>query len=114
MDNEKPVEDVVTLKISSTSLSEPLSVRVGWSDNATLQDITGLLIIAIHEDITDIISNAVEAFGKANNEPAKAKSIIDQLRRVQKLFEIQHSNNAGKTLVIDPEDVFKMPQRPTP
>ena len=111
MDNKQHQLPALTFSLSESPKS--LKVSIDWEKNTTSDEILRLMIVAVYEDMSDLIIQAIRERGAEKEDINMSQGVINKFLQAQKVLYQQGYHHAPKSLAVDPEDVFKNPQRPT-
>ncbi len=104
-----------TLTISLPEVASEIKtvcMSINWDKGSNHDDVLRLAILALYEDMSDIIIQSIHEQGMAIEDVTTAQIIIDRFVKAKMLLD-RVNNAPSKRLVIDPEEIFKSPQRPT-
>ena len=114
---DSPQHTLPTLTISlpeKVNEAKSLRMSIRWEKGTNPDTILALSVVAMYEDMSDLIVQSIHDYGVAIDDVATSQIVIDKILKAKvALDKLYQTSASAKNLVVDPEDIFKISNRPT-
>ncbi len=113
MDNPQQKLPVLTISMPEIfNETKSLDISIDWEKDSNPDDTLRLIIMTIYEDMSDLVIKAISNRGIEKKDTVFSQTIINKFVEARKILSLQNHNRTSRHLVVDPEDIFRHPQRP--